>query len=162
MKIIKVIAAVAALMACIAMLAGCSNTNGDTNNTAAPNKEPTTETTGAPVVEEDIIGKVESISNSFVTLVIYTATGEIADYATLNVSGLSATEDTDYVYTASTAKYFKVVNGVKTEAKREDLQIGAMIAATTDSEGVQQVFIYLAEDNSGSTDTTEGTGGAVA
>lgn len=161
MKIMKVIAAVAALMACIAMLAGCSNTNGDTNNTTAPNNEPTTETTAAPEVEEDVIGKVETISDSFVTLVIYTATGEIADYATLNISGLSATEDTDYVYTASTAKYFKVVNGVKTEAKREDLQLGAMIAATTDSEGVQQIFIY-SDGQGNTTDATEETGGAVA
>lgn len=161
MKIMKIVAAVAALMACIAMLAGCSNTNGDTDNTTAPNKEPTTETT-APVTEEDVIGKIQTVSDSFVNVVVYTAAGEVADYVQLDISGLTATEDTDYVYTASTAKYFKVVNGVKTEAKREDLQVGAMIAATTDSEGVQQIFIYLAEDNSGSTDTTEGTGGAVA
>lgn len=161
-KIFGIVAAVMALVACVGVLAGCSNNNENTAGTTEPTQESTTETTTAPVTEEDVIGKIQTVSDSFVNLVVYTATGEVADYVQLDISGLTATEDTDYVYTASTTKYFKVVNGQQSEATREDLAVDVMIAVTTDDKGVQQVFIYLEEDNSGSSDTTEATTGVVA
>lgn len=145
-KTIGMIGAVVAMIACVGLLAACGNNSNNTDTTTKPSQEPTTETTTAPVTQEDVIGKIASVSDSFVNLVIYTATGEVSDYVKLDISALSATEDTDYVYTASTSKYYKVVNGVQSDATREDLAADVMIAVTTDDKGVQQIFIYLTED----------------
>ena len=166
-NLLAIIAAVVALTACIGILVGCSNnsTDGDTGTTTEPTQESTNETTTAPETEEDVIGKIESVSDSFVKLVIYTATGEVTDYVTLDVAALTATQDSDYVYTASTTKYYKVANGQKTDATREDLVVDAMVASTTDAEGVQHIYIYTndQDDTSAPTqDPTDSSAGAIA
>lgn len=150
------IAALLAMVACMGVLAGCSNPS-DTTGTTAPNN-PTTETTVPATPQEDVIGKITAVSDSFVNLTVYTATGDITNYVALDVSALSATEDTDYAYTASTAKYYKVVNGAKSDATRADLQVDDIIAVTTDTEGVQHIYIYSANQNdtTGSNEPTTG------
>ncbi len=163
-KTIGMIGAVVAMIACVGLLAACGNNSNNTDTTTKPTEKPSTETT-APITEEDVLGKITSVSDSFVQLVIYTATGEVSDYVTLDISALSATEDTDYVYTASTSKYYKVVNGVQSDATREDLAADVMIAVTTDDKGVQQIFIYLTEDTTPDATeepTVDTTTGAVA
>ena len=161
---LAIIAAIVALTACIGILVGCSNntTGGNTNATTEPTQESTTGTTAAPETQEDVIGKIESVSDSFVKLVIYTATGEVTDYVTLDIAALTATQDTDYVYTASTTKYFKVVNGVKSDAARADLAVDALVASTTDAEGVQHIYIYSNEQGDSTQSPTDSSAGAIA
>ena len=139
----KIFALTLAVLACAGMLAGCGGQAGETTPTTEPTTPSTT--TEGPVLEEDVIGKIESVSDSFVRLVIYTATGTIDDYTKVDISALAPTQETDYIFTVSTTKYFKVVDGQASEATREDLKAGEFIGITKDDNSVQQIYIYSQE-----------------
>ena len=160
-KTMKLLAAVLAIVACVGILASCGQTNNN-ETTKNPSEGTTAPTEGTTAPQENVVSVVQSVSETFVNLLLHTPAEAVTDYAALDIATLTATEETDYAYLNSDAVYFKVVNATAEEGAWEDISVGCTVAVITNADGEQEVYIYAeeAEDNTDatgdSTDVTEG------
>ena len=109
------------------------------------------------------MGTVSYVGSDYISVTAYTGGEEVTDYAALDVSGLTATEETASVDTTDATEYPKAESGMLSAAAREDVTTGAFIVSTYDENGTHQIILIGAapasSDESASGSAT--SGGAV-
>lgn len=127
-------------------------TSDSTEDTDSTDDETTEDDTDEEVeASEDIMGKVSSVSSDLITMTEYTSDIEAGDYATFDISTLTETSVTRYIYLDSDTEYYIVESENLVEATIDDVTEGAMIAETTSEEDVKQIIIL----EKGGVDTEE-------
>lgn len=93
--------------------------------------------------EEDLIGKVVSIDENYLSMELYTsATPEIVtSYETLDPDTLTATGENRFVILRSNAKYYRIDSGERNAVTVTALSIGDFIAVTLDENGAQNILL---------------------
>lgn len=155
----RMLAILLVLIMSISVLVACSKADEDSTTDDAESLADvdTADEAEEVVAEEDVIGEVTYIGESYFSLNTYEAESEVTDYASLDTATLSEVGNMDYVYTYETATYYKVVSGTLETVTAEDMEVGDLIAATTDADGLQSIIILKAAETEISEEETEAT-----
>lgn len=153
-------------LGCLAVLTACSgnkstSTSQSTGTSASQAASGSTEETAA---QETVMGEVTYVGSNYISVTVYTGGEEATDFTTLDVSGLTASEDTDSIDTTDATEYFKAEAGTLNAATRDDVSTGTFIVSTWDEEGNHQIILIevdtSADDSTVSgSDAAEGTEG---
>ncbi|WP_394959667.1 hypothetical protein [Candidatus Allofournierella merdavium] len=148
----------AAALASVAVLTACS---GGAESTA-PASGSTASASGSgsaahEASQETVMGMVSYVGSDYISMTRYTGGEEATDYAALDVSGLTATQETVSVDTTDATEYLKAESGMLSAAAREDVTTGAFIVSTYDENGTHQIILLPAAASS-----DESTSGSAA
>ena len=93
---------------------------------------------------------------------IYSGTGDLSDYATVDLSGYTATEETKTLAVDDAVSVYTVENGILAAADLSDIAQGDMIVFTEDGKtgALTQIVCYIASDGAGSAGDGTGTDSA--
>ena len=142
-----------ALVLCVGLMTACTNNaaNDEDYNTANDtslnsNSDSTTssEETLTDEIEEapaNLIGKVSSTSDASITLTTYEADTEEIDYATLDLTTLTATGSWEEISVTEETTYWLMESGTETSAAFTDVTVDSTIAVTQDESGMQKIVI---------------------
>lgn len=70
------------------------------------------------------MGEVTYVGSSYISVTAYTGGEDVTDFTTLDVSGLTASEDTESIDTTEDTEYLKVESGMLNAATRDDVTTG--------------------------------------
>ena len=98
------------------------------------------------------MGEVTYVGSSYISVTAYTGGEDVTDFTTLDVSGLTASEDTESIDTTEDTEYLKVESGMLNAATRDDVTTGSFIVSTYDEDGTHQIILVESGDATG-TDT---------
>ena len=143
----RTLALVLVMIMCIGVLAACG---GDSTNETT---KPTTKPTESTAAEKEVVGIITQVSSTFVKLELYTVEAGF-DYLTLDVSSLTASGESDYVYISSNAVYDYVKDGALVGLKAGCLEEGHIVAIVKNVKGIQQ-FVLLNYSTEAETTPTE-------
>lgn len=87
------------------------------------------------------MGEVTYVGSSYISVTAYTGGEDITDFTTLDVSGLTASEETESIDTAEDTEYLKVEEGMLNSATRDDVTTGTFIVSTYDEDGTHQIIL---------------------
>lgn len=131
------------------LLAACGSddttTTEDNSSTADESSETNTET-------EDVIGEISYISSTYMTLKVYEPAAEVSDYASLDVSTLTATDSTESVTLDTDAEYYYISDSSMVSQTADDFAAGDLVAVTTTEDEIQQIILL---EKSGADGTEE-------
>jgi len=147
MKVTKILAMILAVVTCVGALTACNNSSSGAGSESTGSTKPgtgSTEGTENTGKQEAVIGFVTEKGNYYLTLNKYTAEGEVSDFAALDITKLTKTEETAEVTVGEKTKYSLVEKGKLTDAAADAVTEGAMIAVTKDEKGVQQIIVLAA------------------
>lgn len=113
---------------------------------------------------EDVIGEISYISSFYMSLKVYESAAEVSDYASLDVSTLTATDSTESVTLDTDAEYYYISDSSMVAQTADDLAAGDLVAVTTTEAGVQQIILLErgSADNTGESDTDQADADVVA
>jgi len=123
------------------LLAACGS--DDTTTTEDANSAQTDSATdeSGETNAEDVIGEISDISSTYMSLDVYEPAAEVSDYASLDVSTLTATDGTARVALDADAEYYYISDFSMVSLAAENLSAGDLVAVTTTEDGVQQVIL---------------------
>lgn len=139
---------------------GSSSTQTDSTQTSITSEESSETNTEA----EDVIGEISYISSFYMSLKVYEPAAEISDYASLDVSTLTATDSTESITLDTDAEYYYISDSSMVAQTADDLAAGDLVAVTTTETGVQQIILLErgSADNTGESDTDQADEDVVA
>lgn len=157
-----------AMVAVLSMGLLCACGSDDADETEATGKDSSTqmdstsdESSGTAAETEDVIGEITYISSTYMSLDVYEPEEEVSDYASLDVSTLTATYSTESVTVDTDAEYYYISDSSMVSQTADDLEEGDMVAVTTSADGTQQIILLEKGDGdstgSGTEDTVSGT-----
>ena len=143
----------AAALGCLALLTGCSGDESvsQTQSTASASSQAASGSAGETAEQETVMGEVTYVGSNYISVTAYSGGEDVTDFASLDVSALTATEETKSIDTTDATEYFKAEAGILSAADREDVTTGTFIVSTWSEEGVHQV-ILLQEGDTAQTD----------
>ena len=129
-------------LGCLAVLTACSGdkSTSQAQSTAASASQAASGST-EETAQETVMGEVTYVGSDYISVTAYTGGEEVTDYTTLDVSTLTASEDTESIDTTDATEYFKVESGMLNAATREDVTTGTFIVSTFDEEGSHQIIL---------------------
>lgn len=138
----KLIAVLAIAVLLVGVAAGCTSTSTNTNTNSGSDEK----VSPSPDNEEalETVAEVVSVSGSELEVRFYAADSdgdEIGDYAAIDLSGYTATEETSILIVADDAEIFAVSSGELAEAVLEDVTEGAYLAVTYAGSEAQKLVI---------------------
>lgn len=135
----------AAALACIAVLTACSDDKSESvsqaQSSAPSSSQAASGSSEAAAEQTTVMGEVTYVGSDYISVTAYTGGEEVTDYTTLDVSTLTASEDTESIDTTDATEYFKVESGMLNAATREDVTTGTFIVSTFDEEGNHQIIL---------------------
>ena len=135
----------AAALACLAVLTACSDDKSESvsqaQSTAPSSSQAASGSSEATAEQTTVMGEVTYGGSDYISVTAYTGGEEVTDYTTLDVSTLTASEDTESIATTDATEYFKVESGMLNAATREDVTTGTFIVSTFDEEGSHQIIL---------------------
>ena len=148
-------------LGCLAVLTACSgnkstSTSQSTGTSASQAASGSTEETAA---QETVMGEVTYVGSNYISVTVYTGGEEATDFTTLDVSGLTASEDTESIDTTDATEYFKAEAGTLNAATRDDVSTGTFIVSTWDEGGNHQI-ILIEVDTAADDSTVSGSDAA--
>lgn len=145
-------------LGCLAVLTACSDDKStsqtQSTTTSSQAASGSTEETAA---QETVMGEVTYVGSSYISVTAYTGGEDVTDYTTLDISGLTATEDTESIDTAEDTEYLKVESGMLNSATRDDVTTGTFIVSAYDEDGTHQI-ILIGNDDAAAADTDAESG----
>ena len=107
---------------------------------------------------EDVIGEISYISSLYMSLNVYEPVAEVIDYASLDVSTLTASYSTESITIDSDAEYYYISDSPMVSQTSADLEAGDMVAVTTSEDGTQQIILLEKGDGDSTGSSTEYSG----
>lgn len=140
-------------LGCLAVLTACSGdkSTSQAQSTAASASQAASGST-EETAQETVMGEVTYVGSSYISVTAYTGGEDVTDFTTLDVSGLTASEDTESIDTTEDTEYLKVESGMLNAATRDDVTTGSFIVSTYDEDGTHQIILVESGDAAG-TDT---------
>lgn len=141
-------------LGCLAVLTACSSdkSTSQTQSTGTSSSQASSGSTESTEAQETVMGEVTYVGSSYISVTAYTGGEDVTDFNTLDVSGLTASEDTESIDTTEDTEYLKVESGMLNAATRDDVTTGAFIVSTYDEDGTHQIILVESGDAAG-TDT---------
>lgn len=129
-------------LGCLAVLTACSGdkSTSQTQSTAASASQAASGST-EETAQETVMGEVTYVGSSYISVTAYTGGEDVTDFTTLDVSGLTASEETESIDTAEDTEYLKVEEGMLNPATRDDVTTGTFIVSTYDEDGTHQIIL---------------------
>ncbi|MCD8037444.1 MAG: hypothetical protein LUE88_08750 [Clostridiales bacterium] len=137
----------AVIFACAGLTAGCSSADDTEEETdeIVEVEEAEDEDTDETEVQENMVGAVSYIGSSYISVEIYTSDDEIENYAILDSSTLTLTEDAASITTDDDTEYYRAAKGLLIPIERDDIEKENMIASVTTEDGVHQMILLDTE-----------------
>ena len=141
-------------LGCLAVLTACSSdkSTSQTQSTGTPSSQAASGSTQSTEAQKTVMGEVTYVGSSYISVTAYTGGEDVTDFTTLDVSGLTASEDTESIDTTEDTEYLKVESGMLNAATRDDVTTGSFIVSTYDEDGTHQIILVESGDAAG-TDT---------
>lgn len=141
-------------LGCLAVLTACSSdkSTSQTQGTGTSSSQASSGSTESIEAQETVMGEVTYVGSSYISVTAYTGGEDVTDFTTLDVSGLTASEDTESIDTTEDTEYLKVESGMLNAATRDDVTTGSFIVSTYDEDGTHQIILVESGDAAG-TDT---------
>lgn len=141
-------------LGCLAVLTACSSdkSTSQTQSTGTSSSQALSGSTESTEAQETVMGEVTYVGSSYISVTAYTGGEDVTDFTTLDVSGLTASEDTESIDTTEDTEYLKVESGMLNAATRDDVTTGSFIVSTYDEDGTHQIILVESGDAAG-TDT---------
>ena len=141
-------------LGCLAVLTACSSdkSTSQTQGTGTSSSQASSGSTESTEAQETVMGEVIYVGSSYISVTAYTGGEDVTDFTTLDVSGLTASEDTESIDTTEDTEYLKVESGMLNAATRDDVTTGSFIVSTYDEDGTHQIILVESGDAAG-TDT---------
>ena len=141
-------------LGCFAVLTACSSdkSTSQTQSTGTSSSQASSGSTESTEAQETVMGEVTYVGSSYISVTAYTGGEDVTDFTTLDISGLTASEDTESIDTTEDTEYLKVESGMLNAATRDDVTTGAFIVSTYDENGTHQIILVESGDAAG-TDT---------
>lgn len=129
-------------LGCLAVLTACSGdkSTSQTQSTTASASQAASGST-EETAQETVMGEVTYVGSSYISVTAYTGGEDVTDFTTLDVSGLTASEETESIDTAEDTEYLKVEEGMLNSATRDDVTTGTFIVSTYDEDGTHQIIL---------------------
>lgn len=159
-KKFRILAATLSLSLCVGLLAACSSNNGGNtgsnttgNNTTSDNSSSTGGTEESNI-SINTVGEVTAINDDgSLELKIYSGSGNIADFAAVDLSAYTATEEAESITISDESVLFTAENGSLVSSKADAIAVGDMLVLSQDidTDALTQVVVYpaSAEDSTG-------------
>ena len=124
-------------LGCLAVLTACSSdkSTSQTQSTGTSSSQASSGSTESTEAQETVMGEVAYVGSSYISVTAYTGGEDVTDFTTLDVSGLTASEDTESIDTTEDTEYLKVESGMLNAATRDDVTTGSFIVSTYDEDG---------------------------
>lgn len=141
-------------LGCLAVLTACSSdkSTSQTQGTGTSSSQASSGSTESTEAQETVMGEVTYVGSSYISVTAYTGGEDVTDFTTLDVSGLTASEDTESIDTTEDTEYLKVESGMLNAATRDDVTTGSFVVSTYDEDGTHQIILVESGDAAG-TDT---------
>lgn len=141
-------------LGCLAVLTACSSdkSTSQTQSTGTSSSQALSGSTESTEAQETVMGEVTYVGSSYISVTAYTGGEDVTDFTTLDISGLTASEDTESIDTTEDTEYLKVESGMLNAATRDDVTTGSFIVSTYDEDGTHQIILVESGDAAG-TDT---------
>lgn len=179
-KKFRILAVALSLSLCVGLLAACSsNSGGNAGNTSGDNtmSDNSGSTGDSGNMEEgavtiNTVAEVTAINeDGSLELKIYSGSGNIADFAAVDLSAYTATEETESITISDESILFTAENGSLVSSKVDAIAVGDMLVLSQDidTDALTQVVVYAASSantgdaaDAGSTDTSAADGAETA
>lgn len=141
-------------LGCLAVLTACSSdkSTSQTQSTGTSSSQASSGSSESTEAQETAMGEVTYVGSSYISVTAYTGGEDVTDFTTLDISGLTASEDTESIDTTEDTEYLKVESGMLNAATCDDVTTGAFIVSTYDEDGTHQIILVESGDAAG-TDT---------
>lgn len=151
-------------LGCLAVLTACSSdkSTSQTQSTGTPSSQAASGSTQSTEAQKTVMGEVTYVGSSYISVTAYTGGEDVTDFTTLDISTLTATENTESIDTAEDTEYLKVETGMLNAAARDDVTTGAFIVSTLDENGAHQIILIESGDAAGADASSASTGAASA
>ena len=155
MKYIKrsVALLLALCLGCLALLAGCSSQSDQSEPAAGTSSAATSGTSPASASEEDaaqteetIVGQVSYVGSAYISVSVCTGAEDTQDWAALDPSTLTVSEETASIDTDDATEYLAVRAGLTETATRDDIAVGAYIVSCAAKDGTRQIILLESAD----------------
>ena len=135
-------------LGCLAVLTACSSdkSTSQTQSTVTSSSQASSGSTESTEAQETVMGEVTYVGSSYISVTAYTCGEDVTDFTTLDVSGLTASEDTESIDTTEDTEYLKVESGMLNAATRDDVTTGSFIVSTYDEDGTHQIILVESGD----------------
>lgn len=150
-------------LGCLAVLTACSSdkSTSQTQSTGTSSSQAASGSTEGTEAQETVMGEVTYVGSSYISVTAYTGGEDVTDFTTLDISGLTASEDTESIDTTEETEYLKVESSMLNSATRDDIATGMFIVSTYDEDGNHQIILIESGD-SANTDTDAASGSSEA
>ena len=149
-------------LGCLAVLTACSS-DKSTSQTQSTDTSSSQASSGSTETQETVMGEVTYVGSSYISVTAYTGGEDVTDFTTLDISGLTASEDTESIDTTEDTEYLKVESGMLNAATRDDVTTGSFIVSTYDEDGTHQIILVESGDAAGSdTDSASASTGTTS
>ena len=130
-------------LGCLAVLTACSSdkSTSQTQSTGTSSSQASSGSSESTEAQETVMGEVTYVGSSYISVTAYTGGEDVTDFTTLDVSGLTASEDTESIDTTEDTEYLKVEEGMLNSATRDDVTTGTFIVSTYDEDGTHQIIL---------------------
>lgn len=152
-KKFRILAATLSLSLCVGLLAACSsNSGGNTGSNTAGNNTTSNSSSDTSGTEEsnisiNTVAEVTAINDDgSLELKIYSGSGNIADFAAVDLSAYTATEETESITISDESVLFTAENGSLVSSKADAIAVGDMLVLSQDidTDALTQVVVYPA------------------
>lgn len=147
-------------LGCLAVLTACSSdkSTSQTQSTGTSSSQASSGSTESTEAQETVMGEVTYVGSSYISVTAYTGGEDVTDFTTLDVSGLTASEDTESIDTTEDTEYLKVESGMLNAATRDDVTTGSFIVSTYDEDGTHQIILVESGDAAGAASASTSDG----
>ena len=154
-KYAKPIALLLAVVMCIGIMTACTSNAGNdeddystddtglNTNISSDDDSGTDDAVddGEEEIPSDLVGKVSSVTEESIYLTLYESDVEEIDFASLDLSTLTATGGWEEIAVTAETTYWVMAAGTEVSALFSDITVDAMIAVTQDEYGTQKILI---------------------
>lgn len=154
-KYAKSLALLLAVVMCVGLMTACTGSTDDDENdyssddtglSTGVSSDDDTSTDemlddGSTDAPSELVGKVSSVTEESIYLTLYESDVEEIDFASLDLSTLTATGGWEEIAVTAETTYWIMTTGTEVSALFSDITVDAMIAITQDEYGTQKILI---------------------
>lgn len=167
-KKFRILAVALSLSLCVGLLAACgSNTGGNSSNTTGDNttsnntSDNSSDNPDNDHITINTVGEVTAINeDGSLELKVYSGSGNIADFAAVDFSAYTATEDTETITISDEGVLFAAEDGSLVPSQLDAIAVGDMLVLSQDidTNELTQVVLYSASsENTGDSSAADST-----
>ena len=166
-KKFRILAVTLSLSLCVGLLAACSSNNGGNagnttgNNTTSDNSSNTGDSSGETIIINTVAEVTAINDDGSLELKIYSGSGNIADFAAVDLSAYTATDETESITISDESILYTAEDGSLVPSKTDAIAVGDMLVLSQDidTNDLTQVVVYAAsaEDSTGDDADASGT-----